>query len=158
MATSDNAETRCESLWFGLRAKVTIGPGLVHKSGFGAFTIPHPPIVNWLLRKGLSCRSNRDLSFAHEFAHFRTAPLLLLYLLIVLIVAYARNRMTIGVLFLLMASVQAVWEMASESLVKLRDPEAYRSAYRVMTRFPRTLFWTTAGMLAVAGWLVVLRN
>jgi hypothetical protein len=39
--------------WYGVGGTVIIGPGFRHKSGIGNLIIPHPALVNWLLRLGL---------------------------------------------------------------------------------------------------------
>lgn len=158
MPSSNNGETRFRRLWYGPKAKVTIGPGFIHKSGFGTLMIPHPPIANWLLRKGVLGQSSRDLSFAHEFAHFQTAPVLLLYLLAILILVDIGGHMSIGAVLFVLASVQAAWEMASEGLVILKDSTTYRMSYNSLNWLPRALFWATGGLLTTAGWMVVLHR
>jgi len=107
---------------------------------------------------GLSGQLNRNLSFAHEFAHFQTAPVLFIYMLVVFVLAHVKTPTGIGEIFFLLASIQAAWEMMSEGLVVLENPAAYRTSYKGMTRLPRILFWAVGGMLAVAGWLVVLHR
>lgn len=158
MPSLNDGETRYRRLWYGPKVKVTIGPGFLHKSGFGALMIPHPPIANWLLRKGVPDQSSRDLSFAHEFAHFQTAPVLLLYLLAILILVDVRGHMSMGIVLFVLASAQAAWEMASEGLVILQDSATYRISYSALIRLPRGLFWVTGVMLTAAGWMVVLHR
>jgi len=158
MSVPVETETRYKRLWFGPKARVMIGTGFLHKSGFGALMIPHPPIANWLLRWGLPNHLRCDLSFDHEFAHFQTAPMIIFYMLVLLIFASVRGRTSIGAVLFVLASVQAAWELMSEGLVMLMDPASYRMSYNALIRLPRVLFWAIGGMLTVAGWVVVLHR
>ena len=54
---------------------VIIGPGFMHKSGVGRLIIPHPSVINWLLRLGLLENSRNALRVTHEFGHLQSAPL-----------------------------------------------------------------------------------
>ena len=152
------SETRFKQTWFGLNARVTIGPVFVHKAGFRGVVIPHPAVVNFLLRMGLSGQLNCNLSFAHEFAHFQTAPVLFVYTLAVCVLAYIKTLTGMGEIFFLLASIQAAWELMSEGLVVLENPAAYRTSYNGMSSLPRILFWAVGGMLAVSGWVVLLHR
>jgi hypothetical protein len=120
--------------------------------------IPHPPLANWLLRLGLSAHPTRNLIFAHEFAHFQTAPVLFVYVLVIIVLVYMKHRIGMGEMIFLLVSVQAVWEILSEGLVVLEDAAAYRKAYDGIKRLPRFLFWMGGGVLAAAGWVVVLHG
>jgi len=150
------SETRSKRTWFGANASVTIGPGFLHRAGFGDFAIPHPPLVNWLLRIGLPDHQRVNMSFAHEFAHFQTAPMLFAYMLLIIALAYIKGLSGMWEILLLLVSGQAAWEIMSEGLVVFEDSAAYSAAYEGVTRFTRLLFWTTAGMLTVAGWVIPL--
>ena len=149
-------ETRCKQTWYGLTAQVTTGPGFLHRAGFDGLVIPHPPMVNWLLRLGLSGHLCRNLIFAHEFAHFQTAPVLLAYILGIFFLAYTKGGTGMGEIIFLLVSVQAVWEMLSEGLVVLENFAAYRKSYNGIIKLPRVLFCAGGGMLTAAGWAVVL--
>lgn len=149
-------ETRYRLVWFRANASVTMGPGLLHKSGFGGLLIPHPGVANWLLRQGLPDHASRNLGFAHEFAHIQTAPMLFVYLTAVFVLAYIKGRTGVGEVLFLLASIQAAWEIMSEALAVLEDFAAYRASYRGITKMPRTCFWVAMGMLTFAGWVVVL--
>lgn len=65
--------------WYGVNTHITIGPGFIHWAGWRNFHIPHSPLVNWLLRRGLNENDYYTLSISHEFAHFQSAPLALPY-------------------------------------------------------------------------------
>ena len=155
---ANGSETRFKRTWFGLNARVTIGPGLLHKTGLHGVAIPHPPVANSLLRMGLSGQLNRNLSFAHEFAHFQTAPVLFIYMLVVFVVAYLKTIAGMGEIIFLLLSIQATWELMSEGFVVLESPGAYRTSYNGISRLPRILFWAVGGILTAAGWLGLLQG
>lgn len=152
------SETRYKRAWFGAKAKITIGPGLLHKSGFGGLLIPHPRAVNWLLRQGLPDHASRNLIFAHEFAHIQTAPMLFVYLIAVFVLAYIKGRTGVEAVLFLLVSIQAAWEMMSEGLVMFEDFAAYQASYKGIIRLPRVLFWGSMGILAAAGWMLVFHS
>lgn len=153
-----DSETRYKRVWFGANARATIGPGFIHKAGLGGLVIPHPPLANWLLRLGLPGHLSRDLSFAHEFAHFQTAPVMFVYMLIVFVLALITAKTGMAEILFLLVSVQAAWEILSEGLVLLENSAAYRISYNGITRLPRVLFWTLAGMLTATGWVLLLQR
>jgi len=155
---AQGSETRYKHVWFGTKAKITIGPGFLHKSGFGALLITHPAVTNWLLRRRLPEHSSRTLSFAHEFAHIQTAPMLFAYMVVVFIINYLKGQTGVEEILLLLVSIQAAWEMMSEGLVVFEDFAVYQASYKGITRLPRILFWGSMGILAAAGWVLVLHR
>jgi len=148
-------ETRHKRTWFGAKANVTIGPGFLHRAGLGGFAIPHPPLANLLLRKGMSGDLQRRLSFTHEFAHFQTAPLVLAYMAALFSLIAIQGGIDLKGILILLTSTQALWEILSEGLVILEAPAAYRAWYDGIPRWPRFLFWGIGSLVATAGWLVV---
>lgn len=150
--------TQSKQTWFGLSARVRIGPGFIHRTGVGRFVIPHPPMANWLLRLGLPDSQRRNLIFAHEFAHFQTAPVLLVYMLVLIVILYVNGRIDIQRLLYLLVSGQAAWEIMSEILVVFENSATYHRSYNGVTRLPRILFWVVGVMFAVVGWIIVLHR
>ena len=61
--------------WYGIGGTVIIDPGFLHRTGLGWFLIPHPSVINWLLRLGLLENSRNALRVTHEFGHLQSAPL-----------------------------------------------------------------------------------
>ena len=155
---AEGSETRYKQAWFGAKARVTVGPGLLHKSGFGGLLIPHPAATNWLLRRGLPEHSSRNLSFAHEFAHIQTAPMLFAYMIVVFILIYLKGRTGVEAVLFLLVSIQAAWEIMSEGLVVFQNFAAYQASYKGITRLPRVFFWGSMGILAAAVWVVVFHR
>ncbi|MEJ2182775.1 MAG: hypothetical protein P8Y66_04555 [Nitrospirota bacterium] len=138
--------------WYGPRATVVIGPGFRHSSGWGTLRIPHPPVVNWLLRRGLREKNRLDLAGAHEMAHMETAPFFLLYAAISMAAASRAGGGALSVAAALVGA-QAVWEMLSEALIIALDRVGYRLRYAGARRLPRLLFWCSMGLLAVLPWV-----
>lgn len=146
-------ETQRKKIWYGLTAEVTFGPGRWHRTGFGKVVFPHPPAANWLLRFGMSNDTKRGLVFAHEFAHFETAPFALLYMGALLAVVHPAGRSQMASILMVIVSTHAAWEILAESLVVLKSPEDYRQLYNSLPQLPRLLFWLIGTVLAAAGWI-----
>ena len=100
--------------WYGVKATVIIGPGFIHKTGLGGILIPHPPVINWLLRRGLAEKARFTLSFTHEYGHLQSVPLALLYALALLAVTFTTGSLSLLMIFAVLISTQAAWEIMSE--------------------------------------------
>ena len=150
------SETRRKRIWYGITATVTLGPRYLHRAGFGRVVFPHPPVVNWLLRIGVSDEAKRRLVFAHEFAHFETAPAAILYMGALFAFIYSRGRFSLASILMAIVSTHAAWEMLAEGLVVLESPADYRQSYNSLPQLPRILFWLLGTVLALAGWLVAV--
>lgn len=142
------AQTLHRRTWFGLYATVTIGPGFVHKAGVGKVLIPHPPLVNWLLRRDLSDRVGLKLSFLHEMGHFQTAPFIVPYAIALLAGAFIAGGFKLPEVLIVLVGIQAAWELLSEALTIIGDISYYRKCYEGTPKLPRITFWAAAGMLA----------
>ena len=149
-------KTRIRRTWYGVLATVSIGPGFWHEAGFGSLVIPHPPLVNWLLRTGLPEEARTALAFAHEFGHFQTLPLILAYTALLVTLYVVRGSSTVAEVFFLLISAHATWEIASELWTKAADYQRYRRYYQWVTPIPRVIFWTAAIILTVLGWWVAI--
>jgi len=141
--------------WYGLNADITIGPGFIHRTGWRNFHIPHPPMVNWLLRRGLNEEDYYTLSMSHEFAHFQSAPLALPYTVGLVALAAAKGHSLMPLLIIII-STHAFWELLSEVLTILRDRQFYRRCYVGISSVPRRVFWITTSVLALLGWGTIL--
>jgi len=128
-----------------------LGPGFIHRAGVGKVLIPHPPVVNWLLRRGLPDRVFLKLSFSHEIGHFQTAPFILLYAIAILTGTFAAGRFNIPEVLLVLVGIQATWEMLSEALTITGNVAYYRKCYKGIPGLPRMIFWTATGILTVGG-------
>lgn len=150
------SKTMYKQMWFGINAMVTMGFGFVHKAGIGIITVPHPPVVNWILRQKLAVNANETLSFAHEFGHLQTFPLAVCYTAAMFLFAAMKRPPNVIEIFLILISIQAAWEMTAELLTIAGDIHYYRKSYEDMTVIPRLVFWFVSGILTITGWMVIL--
>lgn len=142
-------------MWFGVVATVIIGPGFIHRAGFGKLLLPHPPLVNSLLRIGLKADDHLLLSLTHEFGHLQTLPAAFVYGAGMLVAAIGRAQTSLAALLVMVISFQAAWEMMAEALTILSNTSLYREGYRGINPVPRILFWFIMGTLVASGWLLV---
>jgi hypothetical protein len=143
-------------MWFGVNATVTIGPGFIHNAGFGKFSIPHPPVINWLLRQGMNEDIRNTLSFAREFGHLQTVPLAMLYTGLMLALASVTGHTGLSEIVLVLVSTHAAWEIVSEIIIIASDVSLYRKYYEEITVIPRITIWILNGTLALTGWFILL--
>ena len=142
-----SAQTIHQRTWFGIYATVTVGPSFIHKAGVGNLLIPHPPVINWLLRRGLSDGIGLKLSFLHEMGHFQTAPLIALYAVAILTETFNAGRFSLPQVLFVLVGILAAWELLSEALTIIGDISYYRNCYKGTPKLPRITFWTAAGIL-----------
>jgi len=141
--------------WYGINATVSIGPGFIHRAGWRNFLIPHPPLVNWLLRRGLNENDACTLSVTHEFAHFQSAPLALPYTVGLIALAASEGLSFFSVVTIII-STHAAWEFLSEILTILHNRQFYRRCYNGISSISRRVFWISMSVLALLGWVVLL--
>jgi len=141
--------------WYGVNATVSIGPGFIHRAGWRNFLIPHPPLVNWLLRRGLNENDSYTLSVTHEFAHFQSAPLALPYT-VGLIALGAGEGLSLLSMVIIIISTHAAWEFLSEILTILHNRQFYRRCYYGISSISRRVFWISMSVLAFLGWRILL--
>ena len=149
-------ETRSKRTWYGITAQVTLGARFIHWAGFGGVRVPHPPLANGLLRIGLPDEVKLRLSFAHEFAHFQTAPAALVYMIVLLVATHPTGRIGMLTILIVLASGHTVWERLSEGLVVLEDPVGYRELYAGISMLGRSLFWVAGVALTATGLAAVM--
>ena len=142
--------------WYGLDGTVIIGVGLMHQSGVGRLIIPHPAVVNWLLRLGLLESSATTLRVDHEIGHLQSAPLALLYTVANYSALIAANQVNLFNLILVFICTHAAWEIMSEILTIVIDPQFYQKSYQGVSLVPRVIFWFSTISLTLTGWIIVL--
>jgi len=154
--TTQKARTTKLRTWFGAKATITIGPGFIHKAGLGVFLIPHPPVINWMLRLGLREDRQYTLSCTHEFGHLQSAPLALPYTVLMLALTFVTGHASLLEIILVFISTHAAWEVISEILTITSDAQLYREYYQGITIIPRIVFWISMGILTIIGWGIAL--
>jgi hypothetical protein len=142
--------------WFFLNAVVEIEPGHFHRAGFGRLLLPHPPVANWLLRRGLPTESYKKLCTEHEMGHLQALPFEVLYsAMFVLVMMYNENDGVIGWLWIV-ASSFAAWEVFAEAHTIRHVQPSYHQLYRDTSFIPRTIFWSISLSLILSGWVYIL--
>ncbi len=138
--------------WYGLTGEIEVENELWHLVSIGGLRLPHPPLVNLVLRRGLSPEDRRRLSFLHEFGHFQTLPLALVHALWVLSAGRGQRRSLPGWLAWLAAAGlahEAVWEILSEGYVFVHEGSTYLDVYRRRPNGLVPLFWVVMGVLGI---------
>jgi hypothetical protein len=126
----------------------------MHRSGFFGVMVPHPGLANSLLRRGLSERFRSTLILDHEFGHFQTLPLVLLYAGAMLIGVWPNHVPSLSGLLFLLIGLQAAWEIMSECCAIAQDTEYYRRCYGGVSLWPRAIFWVLSGVLVPLSWIL----
>ncbi|MFQ5583703.1 MAG: hypothetical protein ACE5GL_04645 [Calditrichia bacterium] len=142
--------------WFGVKAVVEVGNGFWHKAGFGRFLIPHPPLVNWLLRLGLPDEEKNRLGLTHEFGHFQTLPFYLIYTAVLIGLFFSKGYENIAGLIFVFISTHAFWEILTELYTISCLGPLYKLYYRGISFLPRIIFWVIVTAFVLSGWSIVL--
>jgi hypothetical protein len=120
--------------WFGLPVEILIEGDHWHKVRVGMISLPHPPLVNLLVRHGLPREARERLSYQHELGHVQVLPLALAHALWL----WRRGRGTqhhlwagrAGHLLGAVVAHEVAWELAAESYVAVRTSPEYGQLYR----------------------------
>jgi len=155
MMKAKEAKTVHLRTWYGVNATVSIGPRFIHRAGWRNFLIPHPPIVNWLLRRGLNENDTYTLSVTHEFSHFQSAPLALPYTVGLIALATGEGLSLLSMVIIII-SAHAAWEFLSEILTILHNRQFYHRCYNGISSESRRVFWISMSFLALLGWSILL--
>ncbi|MFQ5343885.1 MAG: hypothetical protein ACE5F6_20265, partial [Anaerolineae bacterium] len=120
----------------------------------GRLPIPHPPLINLLIRRGLPRRAKRQLSYWHEVGHMQTLPVAILHA-----VALTRGRRRPRWRHALLALLghEALWELAAESYVVWKAGPDYQRLYRQNHNRFLAPFWLLMAATTVITSLVSLR-
>ena len=136
--------------WYGTIGRIELHGRFWHLAGLGGVEIPHPPLVNLLIRQGLPTEAQRELSFRHEFGHLQTLPLAVLAAFVLLMRAQRTGRLKWSQGLWLWAEHHALWEMMAESYVMWRLGRRYKGLYGGRLHGGLLLFWL--GTAALVGW------
>lgn len=138
--------------WYGLTGEINVENELWHLVKVGNVTLNHPPLVNWILRRGLARDDRLRLSYLHEFGHFQTLPFAVLHLLLLIRSTRRKRRSTYGWLAWLSSLLlahEAVWEIAAETYVALHNGKAYFTTYRKSPDPLQPAFWVGMSALVI---------
>ncbi len=138
--------------WYGAEGEVELHGPFWHLVGLWGLDVPHPPLVNLLVRRGLPVKAKRELSFQHEAGHLQTLPVALLMTVVLLVRAWRSGGIAWRNLPLLWAGHHAMWEMLAEGYVMWADRDRYKRLYRGHPHPGLLLFWLVTTLLV--GWSV----
>ena len=134
--------------WYGLTGELEVENQLWHLVKIHNLALNHPPLVNLVLRRGLSEPDRLFLSYLHEYGHLQTLPFAIIHLLLLIKFRKRQTRSFMEWLnwfITLVIAHEAVWEMFSEGYVLAQDPTAYRLVYHKSPNFLLPLFWVIMG-------------
>ena len=150
------AVSRRVRAWYGLPGEIVIESDYWHLVKVGPLPLPHPPVVNFFIRRGLSPRDRLYLSYLHELGHLQTLPVALLYALWLWRGRRGGPRASswwrrLARLALGVAAHEAAWELAAEAYVVAKTGRTYRRLYRERPNPLLALFWGGMAALVLAG-------
>jgi len=145
--------------WYGLPVEITVSSDNRHRVAVPGLAIPHPGLVNLIVRQGLPVKLRLALTARHELGHLQTLPVPALHLLLLL---WPRRGRPDGhpILRWLVAILthQAVWELAAESYVVATDRRAIQANRPPLARALYAGFWGVMAVLSIFGTLFLLRR
>jgi hypothetical protein len=126
---SGESRSRQVRAWYGLPGQIVIEGDHWHLVKVGDLRLPHPPLINLLIRRGLPREARLCLSYDHELGHLQTLPLAVAY-------AVWLWRRTSGLrqgswlsrlirLAAALSAHEAAWELAAESYVLANAGRVY---------------------------------
>lgn len=138
--------------WYGATGRVELHDPFWHLAGLRGLDIPHPPLVNLLIRKGLQRAAKRELSFLHELGHLEMLPFALLSTAVLLVRAWQTGQLRWRRLPWLWAGHHALWEMLAENYVMWRSGLRYKALYAGRLHSGLFLFWLGTAALVALTW------
>lgn len=152
---TDKKITIKKRTWFGMEGVVEISQSFFHKAGLGKIVIPHPPLVNLLLRLGLNRDDKNLLSITHEFGHLQTFPQSVIYFLLISYFTIIQGRTSWQEILFLLISTHSVWEIMAELFTISSSGHQYKLLYKEVSVIPRIVFWTITILFSIGGWFLL---
>lgn len=148
--------------WYGLPGEIVVEGDQWHLVKVGPLPLPHPPVINRVIRRRLPHEDRLRLSYWHELGHLQTLPLALGHA----VCLWRRRRSPrqksilsrLGWLAAALIGQQAAWELASESYVVAKAGQAYRRVHRENPTPLRALFWLGMAGIALLGTIFSVRK
>lgn len=145
--------------WYGLPGEIVVEGKYWHLVKVGPIPLPHPPLVNRVIRRGLPRAARLQLSYWHELGHLQTLPLALAHALWM----WRRRRGRRHDSFVLrslrfatgLIAHEAAWELAAEAFTMVRAGTTYRQLHRRHPSPWLPAFWVGMAALAVLGTALV---
>jgi hypothetical protein len=128
--------------WYGAPARVRVGPGGLSDAALWDLALPHPSLVNMVIRHGLAQSDRFHLSYWHELGHLQAIPLVTAAALTRLLVGGARSLRTV-------LELNALWELLAGGYVVAKTRGGYFRAYGRVGYVPLAIFWIASAVLSV---------
>lgn len=143
--------------WYGLSGEIIIEHDYWHLVKVAFLPLPHPPLVNLFIRRGLPLAERRRLSYWHEFGHLQTLTMSLVHAFWLLnrrpprLQSWRTRFLRLGAIFF---AHEATWELMSEAYVILKTGRDYRRLYRTHPNPRLVFFWAgMTGLALAASWI-----
>ncbi len=132
--------------WYGLPGEIVIEGDSWHLVKMGPVPLPHPPLVNRLIRRGLPHLQTLPIALAHAAWQWRRRPDL------------ARESSVSRALrfAVVLIAHEAAWELAAESYGAVRTGPEYRRLYRERRNPFLAAFWVGMAGLTLVGTTISL--
>ncbi|HSD50415.1 MAG TPA: hypothetical protein VLG48_03325 [Candidatus Methylomirabilis sp.] len=140
--------------WYGLPGEIIVDGHHWHLIKVGRLPLPHPPLINRLIRRGLPQEDQLRLSYWHELGHLQTLPLALAHAVWLWRGGRRQPRPWVGRVIGLAAALvahEAIWELASETYVVTKSSQRYWQLHRKHPNPLRPAFWIGMAGLALLG-------
>jgi hypothetical protein len=132
--------------WYGLPGEIVIEGDDWHLVKVGPLPLPHPPLINRFIRRGLPPETRLRLSYWHELGHLQTLPIALAHALwLWRRRPRPKQKSLLSRLAWFTAALvthEAAWELASETYVLAKTGREYRRLYQ---KHPPTRFSPPSG-------------
>ncbi|HEY57117.1 MAG TPA: hypothetical protein G4O04_00955 [Anaerolineae bacterium] len=144
--------------WYGLPTTITVSTSNMHKVQADRVTLPHPGVVNTVVRAGLPWSTRLALTAQHELGHLQTLPVPVAHSLLLWVLRPRRNggrmrRWAWGLL-----AHQAVWEVAAEGYVLFADRRAWHAPRPRWARVLYGAFWVAMMLLGLKSTYEAVRS
>lgn len=159
MPANSKSMPRRVRAWYGLPGEIVIQGDDWHLVKVGPLPLPHPPLINRFIRRGLPRQARLQLSYWHELGHLQALPLALAHALWLWRRGLGPRHMSLlsrlGWFTAALTAHEAAWELASESYVLARSGREYRRLYRKHPNPFLAIFWGGMAGLALLGTIVI---
>lgn len=145
--------------WYGIPVEIIVSSNNLHKVSVPGVTIPHPGLVNMIVRQGYPVDIRLALTARHEFGHLQTIPIPLLHLSLLL---WLRQGQPSGSrwlrLLVELLTHQAVWEVTAEGYAVATDKQVFQTHRSQLSRILYTGFWGIMAAVSIFGTIFLLRR
>ena len=132
--------------WYGAPARVRAASSSLCEAALWGVALPHPSLVNMLIRRGLPADDRLRLSYWHELGHLQALPLVA----VAALMTWASARRVRRSLVLSILGLNALWELLAEGYVVWKVRGEYLLIYRRTWNPFLIPFWAAMGAFSVS--------